>query len=132
MKMRTKFRAARYYFDDPVPQLLGIERANPDPLDRTSLGDHFEQAGQFHLRLEVLAITAEMHPGQNDFLEAARMQIVERRYHAARLDAPRSSARKRHDAEGTELIASFLEFQKRARVTVQRHGGQLYRRFLLA
>ena len=73
-----------------------------------------------------------MHAGKNDFLEAARMKIVERRHHAARLDAARSAARKRHDTESAELIAAFLQFQERARMAVERDRGQFNRRLLFA
>src|ERR1700691_1202285 len=132
MQMRAEFFAARNYFHDPVAQLFGIERAYSHALERASLGNHLEQVGQLDRRLEILAVTAQMHPGQNDFLEAARMKIVERRNHAARIDAARTAARKRHDTEGAELIASLLQFQKRARTTVKPDRGQLDRRLLFA
>src|SRR6202046_2840620 len=101
--MRAEFFAARNYFHDPIAQLFRIERAYAHAIQRASLGDHLEQLGEVDLRLEVLAVATEMHPGQHDFLEAALMQIVERRHHSARLDAPRGAARKRHDAECAEL-----------------------------
>src|SRR6266850_6329269 len=108
MHMRTEFVALRNHLDDAVAQLFGIERADSHAPDRASLRDHFQQIGKFDLRIEVLAIAAEMNAGENHFLEAARMKIVQRRDHAARLDASRSAARKRNDTEGAELIASFL------------------------
>ena len=73
-----------------------------------------------------------MHAGENDFLEAARVKVVERRHHAARIDAARSAAGKRHDTESTELIASLLQFQKRARVPVEGHCGHFDRRLFFA
>src|SRR5277367_949288 len=130
--MRAEFLAARNYFHDPIAQLLWIERADAHAIQRASLGDHLEQLGQVDLRVEVLAIATEMNPGQHDFLESALMKIVERSHHAARLDAPRGAARKRYDAECAELIAALLQFQERARMTVERDRGQLDRRLLLA
>src|SRR5579862_3396264 len=132
MQMRAEFFAARDYLDDPVAQLFGIERAYPHPLDWASLGDHFEQASQLDGRIEILAVTAQMHSSKDDFLEASCVKIVERRHHATRLNAPRSASRKRHDTKCAELIAAFLQLQERARMTVERYRGQLDRRLLLA
>src|ERR1700720_1500055 len=132
MQMRAEFFAARYYLDDPVAQFFGIERAYPYPLERASLGDHLEQIGQLDRRVQVLAVAAQMHSGKNDFLEAARMKIVECRHHAARIDAARGASRKRHDTKSAELIAPFLQFQEGARMTVERDRGQFDRRLLLA
>ncbi len=101
-------------------------------IQRASLGDHLEQMGQLNRWREILAVAAEMHPGENDFLEAARMKIVQRRHHAARIDAARSAARKRDDTESAELIASFLQFQERASMAVERDRGHLDRRLLFA
>src|SRR5580692_5431410 len=129
--MRAEFRAARDCVDDPVAQLFGVERAYPHPLDWASLGDHLEQVCQLDRRVEIFAVTAQMHARKNDFLEAARMKIVERRHHATRLDAPRAAPRKRHDTKSAELIAPFLQFQEGARMTVERDRGQLDRRLLL-
>src|SRR5260370_28551303 len=127
MQMWAEFSSARNYFDDPVVQLFGVERAYPHPVERASLRDHFEQVCELDRRIEVLAVAAQMYASEHDFLEAARMKIVERRHHAARLDAARGAARERHDTECTELIASFLQLQERTRVAVQRDRGQLDR-----
>src|SRR5271163_2772068 len=130
--MRAEFFTARNYFHDPIAQLFRIKRAEAHAIQRASLGDHLEQLGKVDLRFEVLAVPTKMNPGQHDFLEAALMQIVERRHHAARLDAARGAARKRYDAECAKLIAALLQFQERARMTVERDRGQLDRRLLLA
>src|ERR1700689_4935282 len=130
--MRAEFCAARNYFYDPIAQLFRIKRADAHAIQRASLRDHLEQFSEVDLRLEVLAIATEMPPGKHYFFETLPVKIVERRHHAARLDAPRGAARKRYDAECAELIAAFLQLQERARMTVQRDRGQLDRRFLLA
>src|SRR6266851_5278879 len=132
MKMRAKLFAARNYLHDAIAQLLGIERAYPHTLNRASLSDHLQQIRQINSRLQVFAITAEMHPRKNNFLEPARVQLVERDHHSARLDTSRGSARKRHDAECAKLVASFLQFQKRAGMAVERHSAQFDHCLLLA
>src|SRR5260370_39373050 len=73
-----------------------------------------------------------MHACNNDFLETARMKIVERRHHAARLDAARSASRERDDTESAELIAPLLQLQEGARVAVQGDCGHFNWRFLFA
>src|ERR1700722_8599788 len=73
-----------------------------------------------------------MDPGQNHFLETALMQSVNRVDYPARFDAPRQSARKRHDTISAELIAAFLELEERSRMTVERHRAQLDFHALLA
>src|SRR5215469_1315600 len=132
MQMRTEFLATRNYFDDAIAQLLGIERTDPYSFERASLGDHLEQVGQLNRRLEVLAVATEMHSGEDDLADAARVKIVQRRHHASRLDAAGTAARERHDTEGAELIASLLQLKERARMTVERHRGHLDRRLLPA
>src|SRR5215470_8590894 len=113
--MRTEFPAARNYRDDAIAQLLGIERADPHAFERASLGNHLEQLGQLNRRLEVFAVAAQMHAGQDDLADAASMKIVQRRHHASRVDAAGTAAQERHDTEGAELIAPFLQLKERAR-----------------
>ena len=81
MNMRTELVASRNHLDDAIAQLFGIERADSHSLYRASLRDHFQQIGKFDLRVEILAVTAEMNSGENHFLEAACVKIVQRRDH---------------------------------------------------
>ena len=120
-----------------ISTIRSLNSSGSSELIRTRSSGHrsaiiSSRSAKLDRRIEILAVAAEMHARKNDFLEAARMKIVERRHHAARLDAARSAARKRHDTESAELIASFLQFQKGARMTVERDRGQLDRRLLLA
>src|SRR5260221_12614007 len=132
MKMCAELFAPGNYLHDSIAQLFRIERTDTHAFDGRSLGDHLEQAGEINLRREVLAVAAQMHAREHDFLEAARVQIVERVHHPPRVDTARGAARKWHDTKSTKLIAAFLQFQKRARMTVERHRAKFDRRLLLA
>src|SRR5882757_9450534 len=92
MKMRTKLFTARQDPQNVVAQLFRIERADSNAFERASLGDHLEQGRQIASRIKILAVAAEMDAREHDFLEAARVEIVERRNHASRLDAAGSAA----------------------------------------
>src|SRR5579859_1321256 len=74
MEMGAEFRARRDYFDYPIAQLLGIERTQPDSPDRRALFDHLKQRFEGNRRIEVLAVAAQMDPGQDNLLEALIVQ----------------------------------------------------------
>src|SRR5215469_8874764 len=130
--MRAETGIRRDDIDDAVAQLLGIERAYPNALNLTALGDHFEQVREFNRRRKVLPVAAKMNAAQRRFLETAAMNLVERFDHAPRLDAARSAARERHDAERAKLVASFLQLEEGSSMPSKRDRFEVDLRALLA
>ena len=74
MEMRAELVARGHDFQDSVAQLLGIERAYPDPVDRRALGDHLEQRLEADRRIEVASVAAKMNAGQDDLAKARGRQ----------------------------------------------------------
>src|SRR6185503_4733915 len=69
---------------------------------------------------QVLAVAAEMHPGEDHLFEALRGEALHLAQHLARREAPALAARHRYDAERTEEVAPFLHLQERARLARER------------
>src|SRR5437870_2477773 len=108
--MRTDHTVRRDEVQQARRDLGWIERAEAETRHRTHLGEHFHQVGQLDLRLEVLTITAEMDPGENDLFESSSGQTGELADDFPRLHAAALPSRKGNDAKRAEQVATFLYF----------------------
>ena len=66
---------------------------------------------------QVLAVTAQVYAGQNNFLVTGQPQIVDFAHKFADRSAAARPARDRSDAEGAGIVAAILRLDEGARPT---------------
>src|SRR6516165_3036222 len=99
MQMGAKARALGHNCNDAVAQLLRIERADSYTVERTALGNHFQQLRKLDRRFQVAAVSSQVNPGEYHFLETLLRKTVQSSKNLARRDAARSTPRDWDDAK---------------------------------
>lgn len=113
MKMRHERPRVCHRVDDFIREQIGLNAADAVACDS---GQCIQRADEIEKRLSVRgAEVADVHTGEHDFLCSGVnrfFRLVDRGIH---IGTARASARQWNGAEGAEIIAAVLYFQKRAR-----------------
>jgi hypothetical protein len=118
MKMLGNAIRGSEEIDQIASDIHGLEGTDAKTFERRTIANLTQQISELDAGSKVAAVTAEIDPTQNDFLETSGAQFMDFAEHLVRRKAAASSAHKWNHTVGTAIIAAILNLQNRTGMSV--------------